>query len=279
MAAELVIYTDESDKEGEYFSNFYGGVLVRSQDLAGVISQLETCKRQQNLFQEIKWGKVTANYLGKYIAMMDAFFDAVVGDTAKVRIMFTNNQYVPQGLTSEQRQTEYHRLYYQFIKHAFGLQHSSDELAPPVQVRLNLDQMPTNREATAQFKSYVEGLNRNVQLRSAGIRFDKQQIAEVDSRDHVLLQCIDIVLGSMAFRLNNKHLVKPPGQRRRGKRTIAKEKLYRHISTRIRQVYPNFNIGISTGTQGDRANRWKHPYRHWNLIPRDHVRDRTKAKP
>ena len=116
----------------------------------------------------------------------------------------------------------------------------------PVQVRLNLDQMPTNREATAQFKSYVEGLNRNPQLRDAGIKFDRQQIAEVNSHDHVLLQCLDIVLGSMAFRLHNKQKAKPPGQRRRGKRTIAKEKLYKHISARIRQIYPNFNIGVST---------------------------------
>lgn len=279
MATELIVYTDESDKDGEYFSNFYGGVLVRSRDLAAVIAQLEICKQEQNLFQEIKWQKVTANYLEKYIAMMDAFFDIIAADTAKVRIMFTNNQYVPQGLTREQRQTEYHRLYYQFIKHAFGLQHSSAELQSPIRVRLNLDQMPTSREETAQFKSYVEGLNQNPQFREASIRFDKQQIAEVDSSDHVLLQCLDIVLGSMAFRLNDKHLAKPPGQSRRGKRTIAKEKLYRHISTRIRQIYPNFNIGESTGKQNDWANVWKHPYRHWKLIPKDHKRDKTKAKP
>jgi hypothetical protein len=90
---------------------------------------------------------------------------------------------------------------------------------------------------------------------------------------------MDIVLGSMAFRLNNKHKAKPVGQHRRGKRTVAKESLYRHISDRIRRIYPNFNIGESTGTQGDRANRWKHPYRHWKLIPKDHERDFSKAKP
>lgn len=279
MATELVIYTDESDKEGEYFSNFYGGVLVRSKDLATVIVQLEACKQQQNLLQEIKWGKVTANYLEKYIAVMDAFFDIVAADRAKVRIMFTNNQYVPLGLTSEQRQTEYHRLYYQFVKHAFGLRFCTTEVGSPVGVRLNIDQMPTSSEETAQFKSYVEGLNRNSALREAGVRFSTEQIAEVRSHDHVLLQCLDIVLGSMAFRLNNKHLEKPPGQHRRGKRTIAKEKLYKHISTWIRQIYPNFNIGESTGRQGDWTNVWKHPYRHWKLIPKDHEHDASKAKP
>jgi hypothetical protein len=279
VTTELVIYTDESDKEGEYFSNFYGGALVRSRDLAAVIQHLELAKTQQNLFGEIKWQKVTANYLEKYVAVMDAFFDMIAQDLAKVRIMFTSNQYVPQGLTNEQRQTEYHRLYYQFIKHAFGLQFCSAEHPPPIRVRLNLDQMPTSREDTAQFKSYVEGLNRNSVMHRGGVRFDSQQMAEVASHDHVVLQCLDVVLGAMAFRLNNKHQVKPEGQRHRGNRTIAKEKLYRHISARIRQIYPNFNIGESTGTQGELANRWRHRYRHWKLIPKNHERDFSKAKP
>ena len=279
MANELVIYTDESDKEGEFFSNFYGGVLVRSTDLAETIHRLEDAKTGQNLFGEIKWQKVTENYLEKYIAVMDEFFDLATNDIVKIRVMFTNNQYVPQGLTNEQRKTEYHRLYYQFIKHAFGLSHATSEVAPPVQVRLNIDQMPTSNEEPAQFKSFVVGLNRNPEMQRAGIRFDERQIAEVSSHDHVLLQCADVVLGAMAFRLNNKHKIKPEGQSCRGKRTIAKEKLYRHISTRIRAIYPHFNIGESTGFQGDRTNLWKHPYRHWKLIPTNHERDLSKAKP
>ncbi len=278
MATELIVYTDESDKEGKRFSNFYGGVLVRSRDLKTAIEKLDSCKREQNMYGEIKWQKVTGNYLEKYISMMDAFFDLIANDKAKVRIMFTSNMYVPKGLTREQRQTEYHRLYYQFIKHAFGFRYSSEELSAPVSVRLNLDQMPTNQEATSQFKSYVEGLSRNPQFRKAGIRFDRQQIAEVKSHDHVLLQCLDIVLGSMTFRLNKKHLEKPPGKNQRGKRTIAKEKLYNYILKRICQVYPNFNIGISTGVQKDWNNRWKHSYRHWLLIPKEHEIDKTKIK-
>ena len=83
----------------------------------------------------------------------------------------------------------------------------------------------------------------------------------------------------MAFRLNNKHRVKPEGQARRGKKTIAKEKLYKHILGRIREVYANFNIGESTGIQGDPANRWRHPYRHWKLIPKNHERDMSRRKP
>ena len=35
--------------------------------------------------------------------------------------MFTQNQFVPTRLSPDQRRAEYHLLYYQFIKHAFGL--------------------------------------------------------------------------------------------------------------------------------------------------------------
>jgi len=276
---EFVIYTDESDKEGKYFSNFYGGVLVRSVHLASVLERLAEAKAAQNLHGEIKWTKVTDNYLTKYCAMMDCFFEIVASDQAKVRIMFTNNSFVPQGLTSEQRQSEYHRLYYQFIKHAFGLQLCDFEHPGTKRVRLNLDQMPTSSEETAQFKSFVVSLRRNPEMRRANIHFDAQQIAEVSSHDHDLLQCLDVVLGSIAFRLNNKHKAIPSGQRQRGKKTIAKEKLYKYILAKIREIYPNFNIGETTGTQGDIANRWRHPYRHWKLIPKNHQRDFSKTKP
>lgn len=52
-------------------------------------------------------------------------------------------------------------------------------------------------------------------------------IAEVDSKNHVILQCIDIALGSMNFKLNNMDKEKMPNSNRCGKRTIAKEKLYK----------------------------------------------------
>jgi hypothetical protein len=75
----------------------------------------------------------------------------------------------------------------------------------------------------------------------------------------------------MQFRLNDKHRARAPGVNRRGKRTLAKEVVYRHINARIRTLRPGFNIGISTGTDGDRANRWHHPYRHWRFVPEERM--------
>jgi len=78
MATEFVIYTDESVKDGDYFSNFYGGVLVRSVDLLSVSERLADVKAEQNLHGELKWTKVTENYLDKYMAVMDAYFDLIL---------------------------------------------------------------------------------------------------------------------------------------------------------------------------------------------------------
>jgi hypothetical protein len=278
MALEYIIYTDESEKKGKFYSNFYGGILVRSTDLQPVIDRLKECKVGLNFHQEVKWQKVTENYLEKYKTLMDGFFDEVAAGRIKVRVMFTQNQFVPTGLSPDQRRAEYHLLYYQFIKHAFGLQFAGTA-GQEILVRLNMDQLPDNREQNTQFKAYLLGMNRNPKFHGAGIRFHADQIAEVRSHNHVLLQCLDVVLGAMAFRLNDKHKEKPPGSRRRGKRTIAKEWLYKHIRARICQLYPNFNIGETTGKGGDRSNLWLHPYRHWKFVPTEHRIDPTKTKP
>lgn len=108
-----------------------------------------------------------------------------------------------------------------------------------------------------------------MQIRRAGLTIAMEDIAEFRSHDHVLAQCLDVVLGAMAFRLNNKHKVIPPGQKMRGQRTVAKERLYRHIHRQICTLKPRFNIGISTGTPGGQAERWSAPYLHWCFVPRE----------
>lgn len=83
----------------------------------------------------------------------------------------------------------------------------------------------------------------------------------------------------MAFRLNDLHKVMPEGKHRRGKRTVAKEKLYKTIFAEIEKLYPRFNIGISTGMNHPRyENGWEAPYRHWKFVPRDFKIDETRYK-
>jgi hypothetical protein len=220
----------------------------------------------------VKWSKITENYRDKYIELIDYFFDFIAEGKIKVRIMFTQNMFEARGLTTDQIESTYFILYYQFIKHAFGLLHhpSPSELDPDINLRIYLDLIPDSDEKKQRFKSYLCSLSSNPEFRSARLRVQAPDVTDVVSHEHDILQCLDIILGSMQFRLNDKHKEIPPGARKRGRRTIAKEAVYKHINRRISEIRPKFNIGINTGVDGDLANRWHHPYRHWCFISQEH---------
>lgn len=276
MPRTIFIYCDESVSRGRYFSNFYGGLMVEGSAFGKVQKRLESTIRSSGLTGEGKWTAITPSVAERYIRVVDALFDEMAYGRVKVRVMFTQNRDIPV-LTPVQQETSYHRLYYQFIKWAFGLQYAGIP-GEETRVHLRLDKMPTSREQVAQFKGFLAALNTNREFREAGIRFDRRRIVQIDSRRHALAQCLDLVLGSMAFRLNDRHKDKPEGARRRGRRTIQKELVYKHINKRIREFYPNFNIGVSTAQPNGAVDRWAHPYRHWCFVPRSSVRDDTLTK-
>ena len=270
---QYIIFCDESERKGRYYSNFYGGVIVSAKDYDAVTARLEAKKREMNFFGEVKWEKVSAPpYLEKYEQLIAAFFDEMRSGHIKVRIMFRQTARQMAQLTNEQRDEEYFLMYYQFLKHGFGLLH-----LPPcaprqhgTRLRLYFDEFPETREKADKFKGYLRGLPSNSILRDARVSIAAEDIAEVDSRDHVLLQCLDIVLGAMALRLNDKHKEKPAGARLRGRKTRAKEKLYKKIHAEICTMRPRFNAGGNTGlTDGDKRCRWSDSYRHWNFVPKN----------
>ena len=239
---EYILFCDESDRHGKYYSNFYGGVIVGSSQYQRITDRLNHTKADLNLYQEVKWEKVTEKYLAKYEELMRIFFDEISRNNVRVRIMFRQNAHLPRGLSREQVEWEYYLLYYQFVKHGFGLEHSSEN----IRLRLYFDTFPDTAEKSEQFKGFLLGLTKTKKWETIDVKRD--DITEVHSHDHVLLQCLDIVLGSMSFRLNDKHKEIPKGARKRGKRTVAKEKLYKSILSEIRRIRPGFNIGPSTTT-------------------------------
>ena len=274
---EYIIFCDESERCGAYYSNFYGGVLVGASQYKKISYRLNTKKRTLNLFGEIKWRKVSARYLPKYEAMVRAFFREVTRGRVKVRIMFRQNAHEPHGLSPEQADLQYFLLYYQFIKHGFGLAYA-DNGGNPFHLRLYFDRLPDTAERSAQFKGHLHGLQEIHPLRKAKVQIREGDITEVRSHEHVLLQCVDVVLGAIAFRLNDRHKAKIPGSRRRGKKTVAKEQLYKTVLSEIRKLRPGFNVGITTGLGGDQSRLWHDSYRHWCFKGKDTKYNKKRTK-
>lgn len=264
---EYWIFADESVQDGEHFSKFFGGCIVPASKHAEIEARLSGRKDELGFGKELKWQRVTDQRLADYVSMISSFFDEVRQGDVRIRIMFQDNADLRRRAAGELRHEPYYKLYYQFLKNAFGLAHMPVR-EEGTRFRLFLDRLPHTEEHTLQFKGFIAALPRHARLRHARILLDSSHIAEVDSKAHVLLQCVDIVLGAMAFRLNKKHEEKPDGAFRRGKRTIAKDKLYRHILSEIRTLKPHFHPKISTACQPFPEARWSMPYRHWLFKPR-----------
>lgn len=257
-----IIYCDESADKGEKFRDFFGGCIIDSKDQYELVKSLEEKKKQLNLEHEVKWTRVTENYLSKYIELIDLFFDFIQAGKIKMRIMFRLTSDSPSRMTESTVDDKYFKLYYQFLKHSFGLMTIPKECTP-TNVIVFLDVLPDKHGKKAEFKEFIHAMPQSNDFQNSDITIRSRDIIEVDSKDHILLQCTDIVLGAMNFKLNGFDKVKPAGQAHRGKRTIAKEKLYKHIRKRISEIHPNFNIGVSTGDRGFSNPHWENPYEHW----------------
>jgi hypothetical protein len=259
-------WCDESVSKGEFYSDFYGGALINSKDFELIKSVLEHKRTEVVKTSELKWQKISHSNYKHYIETVDCFFDFIQADKIKLRLMFTNNRFRATGLTTEQKSNFFLLLYYQFLKHSFGLKYLS-ATNDINSLSIFFDHIPDTTANKILFKKYVKGLESLPEFINAKISIAPDEISEVDSSKHIVMQCLDIVLGAMAFKLNKMDIKKREGTNKRGKRTMAKAKVFKHIYTRINKIYPNFSINQSTSTDNDMINLWKHPYRHWVFKP------------
>jgi len=89
---EYIIYCDESGSEGPKYSDFFGGCIINSRDVNVISEALNAKKKELALKGEIKWTKVTAQYLDRYIQIIDLFFDFIRDGKIKMRVMFRKNE-------------------------------------------------------------------------------------------------------------------------------------------------------------------------------------------
>lgn len=277
MPKRYIIFCDESDDRGRFYSNFYGGALIEARLQQAIEAELQAKKDELHIFGgEMKWERITAPYADKYVDFVNCVFDILARGDMKLRMMFTQNRHVPY-LEEHQIGRDYFMLYYQFIKHAFGLQYAVPE-GDTATAAVLLDDVPRNAELFHEFKEYLSSLSSFPKWSRAGFSIAYDDITDVDSKKHNILQALDVVLGGVQSRLNEKHTKPIPPAKRRGKRAKAKEKVYKAIKERIFGLYPNFNVGVSTATHDGLHMRFEHPYRHWLFVPNNARLENNRTK-
>jgi len=262
---EYILYCDESIQTGPIYSGFFGGCVISAKDWQHVSDILNAKKIELNLYGEVKWQKVTENYLNKYTELMIYFFSFIKTGVVKLRIIFHSNtdEFLVNTIKPD---TRYFRRYYQFVKNAFGLNHITSD--KPVFLRIYLDSLPYSNKKRTELKKLLMDLPNSSGYTTSPIVIRSGDVTEVVSHEHVILQCLDIVLGSMHFKLNNLHRVLQEDSGRKGNRTVAKEKLYNHIISLINDIMPEFDISKTTAEYDDNIPEcyWNHPYRHWRVV-------------
>lgn len=271
----IFIWLDESDRHGEFYSNFYGGILVSSRHHREVMERMRSIVAEVGINDEIKWQKVNEYHYEKYLRVVDELFDLAQEDKLKIRIFFRHNQFTASRLTPEEKKADYQMLYYQFIKFAFGLPYADENELDSM--TLFLDEIPLRQSERDEFISHIRGMANDPILKRKGLKIADDGIVEVNSKQHLPLQFMDVILGAICFKLNEKDKLKAEGENKIGKRTLVKLKLYKHINARIREIYPNFNIGVTTPIRMP-SDSWTQVYRHWSFIPKYHTRDASRTK-
>lgn len=270
----IFIWLDESDRHGEFYSNFYGGILVPSKHHREVIERMHSIVTEAGINDEIKWQKVNEYHYERYLRVVDELFDLAKEDKLKIRIFFRHNQFTASRLKPDEKKADYQMLYYQFIKFAFGLPFANENLDS---MTLFIDEIPLRQIERDEFLSHIRSLANDPVLKGKGLKIAEDGIIEVNSKHHLPLQFMDLILGAICFKLNEKNKLKAEGENKIGKRTLVKLKLYKHINTRIREIYPNFNIGVTTPIRIP-SDSWTQVYRHWSFIPKYHTRDASRTK-
>lgn len=250
---QYVIVCDESTKHGNFYSYFYGGAIINEKKYQTISEKLELFKSHIGLTHELKRINIDLTNCNRYIEMLDFFFTFVKSGDIRIRIMFSPNNNL-ETIPSTLDET-FTKFYYLFIRHAFALPYAKED----IDLRLIFDALPEKPERREKFKSYL--VNNLTHIPNDDVKNDviitRQRIEEVDSKKHIILQCVDVIVGLIDFCLNNQKVDKG-----KSKRWFAKNKVLTVLLSYIEEMHPNFVLYKTTRPIRG-INAWLDKYKHF----------------
>ena len=210
-----LIVADESVKKGKNFSFFFGGCILKEDEYEKINTLLNLYKISLGL-HEMKRIKITPHNANDYIKVLDLFFTFVKSGQIRVRVFYAPNSQLYN--TRHSQDDLYCKFYYTFIKKAFSISSSNENMV----LRLILDELPEAPTSRDHLKSSIIKYFSNLSKRNkTKVVIYKNRIQEADSKEHAILQCVDVITGVIEFYLNNPEIDSNKGK--------AKLKIFNHI--------------------------------------------------
>ncbi|MDE6586460.1 MAG: hypothetical protein K2K80_07265, partial [Clostridia bacterium] len=181
----------------------------------------------------------------------DLFFTYVRSSDIKARVMFSKNEeldVLPKSIDET-----YCKFYYLFLRYAFSIYYAKCNIS----LRLIFDDLPETKAACEKLKSYlVNNLNIVTVNRGNKVNLIAKDIEEVDSKKHMVLQCMDVIMGLVDFHLNATK------EERESKRGQARSSVWKFILSKIYEIHENFILTDTTAPIYSHKG-WRDQYKHF----------------
>ncbi len=274
MPKTYEIYADEAWTHGAVPRNrywcFLGGIFGPESQISKLETDLKEIKKAAGHKLEIKWANVSTFSTPFYTALLDKFFEHISASDIKYRQLFLDRKYIRIQPPGEARLTDLdvqYKVYYQFLKHHFGLEYLPLAKTTFDRVFIRLD-AHSSVDHTTSLRTFTEKLP--VLLNRTDLQFD---VSFVDSKKHLSLQVCDVIMGAAGSYGNKMHLRREEGRKRMTEKQKCRVKICKYIYEKLKAIDKAdrgsgaFNWFESTGIGSNPANKLTNKIRIWKFIP------------
>jgi len=280
LKTQYEIFADEawthSNEPLNRYWCFHGGIFGTQNNLDRFETELKKVLDHHGHLGEVKWSKLNALNLSIYTALVDCLFKHIKNGDVKYRQSFLDRSFVHQPKHKEKISKEIDtqfKIYYQFIKHAFGLQYMPEHING-CSLLIRLDNH-SSQNHKARLIAFAEELPQILERPDLSIK-----VTFHNSKHFRKLQICDLVMGAAGSYGNKMHEKREPGYRGMKPKQKIRLKFCKHIYNGLRDIDAQFrgskafNWFEATGLNDDRQNLYDHPMRIWKIIPKRHLIDK-----
>ncbi len=270
---KYIIICDESTKHGKLYSYFLGGAMILERDYQEINDELYRLKHLLVL-KELKRNYIDITNADKYIKVLQLFFDYIKKGKVKVRVFFSDNKLLSKRI-KEKGDLTFNKFYYFLLKFGFNIKSSPTN----IDLRIMFDMLPDKESTNDKFKKHlVDKLNIPAKEQNDSfVSLKMEDISEVDSKKHMVLQCVDVIIGLMDYFCNDfisEHYI--TSKKEKG-RYLVLNYILSNINTLTNNIEGTFDIFKTTpGLLG--RNGWAMKYAHYMYKPTNLIRDIQKKR-
>lgn len=273
MVTKYQIFADEAwthQHPPNRYHTFFGGIFGKesaTDRLSTDLSKIRASSKFKN--QEVKWSTLSPANIEYYKNLVDCIFHHILNGNIKYRQMFLDRAFQYNGPIESSELDVQYKLYYQFIKHSFGIQYLNGE---DIEILIRLDGHSSQKHKDNLQKFVETEIPKKIHREDISLN-----VTYIDSRKHINLQVCDVLMGSAGYYGNKYYLRRENRQRGMTEKQKIKYSFAKYIYDKLRSIDANnrgskaFNWFESTGLDGDFQNYLNHQMRIWKFIPKTYV--------